>query len=214
MREVAAAIGNTVEPLPEGLWSSIASRLPERTDDEAPPMPRLVSEHRPDEEEEQRGRSVRLSLATVGAIVVAAAAVIAVLGIGLSRADNQVSNLQADAARNHLSFTVEGALKTPGHKLVDLTAGSNIQVAQFVVLPDGRGFLVSSRLPSLGSDRTYQLWGIAGKEPISLGLLGQSPAKAAFTMAGDVMVSRLSITTEPSGGAVTPTGPIVATGAV
>ena len=29
-REVAAALGNSVEPLPEGLWSSIASRLPPR----------------------------------------------------------------------------------------------------------------------------------------------------------------------------------------
>ena len=45
LREVAAAIGNTVEPLPEGLWSNIASRLPERPDDdESPPMPRLVAE--------------------------------------------------------------------------------------------------------------------------------------------------------------------------
>jgi anti-sigma-K factor RskA len=215
MREVAAAIGNTVESPPEGLWSSIASRLPERTDeDEAPPMPRLVSGRRPDEKEERSGRSVRLSIASLGAVVVAAAAVIAVLGIGLSRADNQVSNLQSAAARNQMSYTVAGALRTPGHKLVDLNAGSHVQLAQFVVLPDGRGFLVSSRLPALGADRTYQLWGIAGKQPISLGLLGQSPGQAAFTMAGAVTVSRLSITTEPSGGSVTPNGPIVASGTV
>ena len=43
-REVAGALGNSVEPLPEGLWSGIASRLPERHEDEEqlPPMPRLV----------------------------------------------------------------------------------------------------------------------------------------------------------------------------
>lgn len=44
LREVAAALGNSVEPLRPGLWSQIASRLPERErqeDEEKPPMPRL-----------------------------------------------------------------------------------------------------------------------------------------------------------------------------
>ena len=40
-RDVAAALGNSVESLPEGLWSSIASRLP-RPDEEPPPMPTLL----------------------------------------------------------------------------------------------------------------------------------------------------------------------------
>ena len=41
-REVAAALGNSVEPLPEGLWSSIASALRSHRDEEPPPMPTLV----------------------------------------------------------------------------------------------------------------------------------------------------------------------------
>ena len=41
-REVAAALGNSVEPLPEGLWSSIAGALPPHRDQEPPPMPTLV----------------------------------------------------------------------------------------------------------------------------------------------------------------------------
>ena len=41
-RQVAAALGNSVEPLPEGLWSSIAGALPPRPDEEPPPMPVLV----------------------------------------------------------------------------------------------------------------------------------------------------------------------------
>ena len=48
-REVAAALGNSVEPLPEGLWSSIASALPPRRDEEPPPMPTLVRDHTADE---------------------------------------------------------------------------------------------------------------------------------------------------------------------
>ena len=93
LREVAAAIGNSVEPLPEGLWSSIASRLPERPgDEEPPPMPQLSPESRspfrPPPDRRQRRR--RTTVATLGALAVAAAAVAVVLGIGLVRADNKV----------------------------------------------------------------------------------------------------------------------------
>src|ERR1700679_113850 len=41
-REGAAALANSVEPLPDGLWESIATRLPTRHDEVAPPMPLLV----------------------------------------------------------------------------------------------------------------------------------------------------------------------------
>lgn len=214
LREVAGAIGNSVEPLPEGLWSSIASRLPERPgDEEPPPMPQLSPESRspfrPPPARRQRRR--RTTVATLGALAVAAAAVAVVLGIGLVQADNKVSNLQAASAGP--SSTVTAALHAPGHRLVTLDTSAHSQVAQVVVVPSGQGYLVSSKLPSLGDDRTYQLWAIEGKQPISLGLLGGSPRQAAFTMAGSTP-SHLSITAEPRGGSVFPTGPIVATGAV
>ena len=215
LREVAGAIGNSVEPLPEGLWSSIASRLPERPgDEEPPPMPQLGHESRspfsPPPDRRQRRRPT--TVATVGALAVAAAAVAVVLGIGLVQADNKVSNLQAAAAHQASAVTV--ALRTPGHHLVDLDTSSHAQLAQFVVVPDGRGYLVSSDLPRLNESQTYQLWGIVGGRPVSLGLLGAAPGQAVFTMAGAKRPSHLSITAEPSGGSVIPTGPIVATGTV
>lgn len=216
LREVAAAMGNSVEPLPEGLWSSIASRLPERHDDDEPPaMPRLVSSEgrssfRPPPTDGRNSRR-RNVVATLGAIAVAAAAVAIVLGIGLVRADNRVSGLQAAAGQ---TSTVSAALRAPGHKLVDLDTTSHTQLAQFVVLPDGRGYMVSSTMPPLSAKETYQLWGIVGSEPISLGTLGDAPRQAAFTMAGSKRPSRLSITAEPSGGSVIPTGPVLATGTV
>jgi anti-sigma-K factor RskA len=69
-------------------------------------------------------------------------------------------------------------------------------------------------LPALDDGRTYQLWAIEGNQPISLGLLGSKPGRAAFTMAGSTRPSHLSITAEPVGGSVFPTGPILATGTV
>src|ERR1700722_10516822 len=55
-REVAAALGNSVEPLPEGLWENIARRLPPRQDEDAPPMPLLV---RADGAEKSAARTFR-----------------------------------------------------------------------------------------------------------------------------------------------------------
>jgi anti-sigma factor RsiW len=216
-REVAAALGNSVEPLPEGLWTSIASRLPERRDPEPPPMPRLV----PGEFAPPMGRRghrrqphrARNRLAAVGAAAVAAAAVAAILGINLVRTDNQVTQLQS-AIGNAAPSAVEAALMTPGHQVVHMDGADHRQVAQFVVVPDGRGYLISSNLPGLSRNHTYQLWAIVGGQPISIGLLGQSPYMATFTLAGSPTPSRLGITVEPAGGAVVPSTPMVASGVV
>lgn len=215
LREVAAAMGNSVEPLPEGLWSGIASRLPERQDeDEPPPMPRLVPEGRAPfrAPSDGRRRRRRNAIATLGAAAVAAAAVAIVLGIGLVHADNKISGLQSAAGRQ--SSTVTAALTARGHRLVDLETSSHARLAQFVVLPNGVGYLVSSNLPSLRRTQTYQLWGIGGSHPVSLGLLGAAPTQAVFTMAGANRPSQLAITAEPSGGSAGPTGQILATGTV
>ncbi len=215
LQEVAAAMGNSVEPLPEGLWSNIASRLPGRQqDEEPPPMPQLAPEARspfraPDD---RRRRKRRTAVTTISALAVAAAAVAVVLGISLVRANDKVSNLQASATRS--SSMVTTALDTPGHHLVSLDTSSHARLAQVVVVPSGQGYLVSSTLPTLGRDKTYQLWAIEGNRPVSLGLLGSSPRQAAFTMAGSTRPSHLSITAEPTGGSVFPTGPIIATGTV
>jgi anti-sigma-K factor RskA len=211
-------MGNSVEPLPEGLWSQIALRLPERPEGresaEPPPMPRLGAEdHSPFRAPAAAPpRRRRAMVGTVGAIAVAAAAVAVVLGIGLVRADNNVTNLQATQGGS--SSAVRAALAAPGHEVVTLDSSTHAHRAKVVVLPSGQGYLVSSTLPHLHDGRTYQLWAIEGNQPVSLGLLGAAPGQAAFTMAGSTHPSHLSITAEPAGGSMFPTGPIVVTGAV
>jgi anti-sigma factor RsiW len=214
-RDVAAAMGNSVEPLPEGLWETIASRLPERLDAEPPPMPRLVAEERSDGSPTPilGRRATRGPLAVMGAVAVAAAAVAAVLGIGLVQADHQVSQDQA-LARGGAAGTVVAALTTPGHQVVNLESAHHVRLAQFVIA-NGRGYVISSRLPALSSDHTYQLWGLIGDRPISLGLLGRSPQQATpFTVASTAAPSRLSVTIEPASGSVVPSGAVVASGTV
>ncbi len=215
LREVAAALGTSVEPLPEGLWSNIVSRLPERpAEADAPPMPRLATSPSPSpapagQPPRRRGRIVAAAI-----VAVAAAAVVAGLAVGLVRADNRASNLQAASTQRAQTSATQAALATPGHQVVTLDSHTGAALARFVVVPDGRGYLLASHLPALAGDRTYQLWGIFESRPISLGLLGSSPRQATFTMASSAAATALSITAEPAGGAVAPTSPIVATGTV
>jgi anti-sigma factor RsiW len=225
-REVATALGNSVEPLPEGLWNSIASRLPDRSDEARPPMPQLVRsdsegavENEAVEGDElatrraRRGTQSRGRLAGVIAAVVGVAAVVAFLGVSLVHANDQVSNLQQAVNHSNPPSSVVTALETPGHKVVNLEGPNHAQLAQFVVA-DGRGYLVSSKLPALSSNQTYQLWGVVDGQPISLGLLGQNPHRSTFTLAGSKSASVLGLTVEPAGGTVVPSQAMVAKGVV
>jgi anti-sigma-K factor RskA len=224
-REVTTALGNSVEPLPEGLWTTIASRLPGRDDEERPPMPRLMRNEADGADGGDRGEGALARLrarentpgrgrfATVAAIVVAAAAVVTVLSVSLVHANDQVSQLQRSQGPGAPPGAVVAALETPGHKVVNMEGANHVRVAQFVIA-DGRGYLVTSTLPALSAEHTYQMWAVINGQTISLGLMGQRPNQTTFTLAGSPSVSKLAITVEPSGGAVVPSRPMVAQGTV
>ena len=95
-RDVATAIGNSVEGSPTALWACISRRLVERPFiDGAPPMPVLV---RPDLDQGGRGiegadasrpRPSLWRTSIVEHITVAAMTAIAFLGLSLAHASNQ-----------------------------------------------------------------------------------------------------------------------------
>ncbi len=155
--------------------------------------------------------STRAGFAAAGSLLGAVAAAAALLGFGLIRTNEDVSRLQAASPSQPTG--VVSALETPGHKVIDLGNAGTRRLAQFV-LADGRGYLVSSTLPALRPSNTYQLWGVVDGQPISLGLLGESPSESVFTLAGSGVPSQLRITVEPSGGSVVPSGAVAAAGLV
>lgn len=223
LREAAGALGNSAEPPPEGLWSSISDRLGDYSDkgEEPPPMPELTvgtparSPFRAPSS--GRTRRIRSNALLLGAVAVAASAVAVVLGIGLVRSQDNATNLQRSIAHERAAAQrteAEVALHTPGHRVVSLVNSAHVEMARFVIVPSGRGYLVSSSLPALRNGQTYQLWGITGITAISLGLLGGSPHGSAFTVAGAPSTAELALTAEPSGGTVAPTGSIVASGTI
>lgn len=212
LREVAGALGNSVEPLPEHLWSSISSRIYDDRDHELPELTLLGAEGMSSTESERPprpARRVRIALLPLAV----AAVIVGVLAFQLVHANSRASNLQR-ALRASDASEVTAALSAPGHRLVDLNGASNQRLAEFVMLPDGRGYLVSSTMPALASGNTYQLWGIIGGRSISIGLMGRSPGHVTFTVAGPPSPSELAVTVEPSGGTSSPTSQIVAAGTV
>ncbi len=111
--EVAGALGNSVEPLPEGLWSSISSRIYDEGEEDRP-MPLLLPI---DDVATRRARrfarpSARSVFSSIGAV---AAALIVVLALNLSSEAHRVTNLQRQLAA---SSAVDAALATPGHTVV------------------------------------------------------------------------------------------------
>jgi hypothetical protein len=146
-------------------------------------------------------------------VSLAAAAAIIVLALTLSSTNNRVANLENALAGNGHNG-VASALATPGHKVVTLSGTDHQELASFVLLPDGRGYLVKSHMPALPSSETYQLWGIVNGSPVSIGVMGSTPHAVAFTLATSPGPTKIGITVEPSGGSLTPTNAMVASGEV
>jgi len=223
-REIAGAIASQVEPLPEGLWDRISTALADS------PSPRLLGSMSkqpamsPDlagviqfdsgSVDNSRPVSVRRwRLRATQAFAAAAVVVAGVLAVNLSGATHHADQLQSALAGKAGPATVAAALQVPGHQIVVMRSTEGVQLASFVLLPDGSGYLVSSKMALLPGDETYQLWGVIDHRSISLALLGSRPHRAAFTVASARPAS-LAITAEPAGGATTPDGAVVANGAI
>jgi anti-sigma factor RsiW len=193
-REVAALLGATGGPAPEGLWQVIATAI---ADEERPPAPsgelaRVL--------ELPARRSVPARV--VAAITAVAAAAVIVLGVALVR---QESRFQDDIDQLEEAMSDGAVVQAANAALLD---DSTIRVrlesptggddhVTLAVTDDGQGFLVGPDLTPLSTDQTYQLWAITGDDVVSAGVLGADPGTRAFA-AGDAQA--YAITIEQAGG--------------
>jgi hypothetical protein len=212
-RAVAAAIGNSVAELPEGLWTNISSQLWERKGDASEMPPLVIGDSPAGVVAIASAQTSRRTRSVFAAVALAAAASIVVLALSLSSAQTHVTNLQS-ALRFASRSAVQRAMKTPGHTIIDLTSATNQKLAEFVMLPDGTGYLVDSTMPALSSNDTYQLWGIVKGSPVSIGVMGSSPRQVTFTLNSSPGPSELAITVQKAGGSLTPAKSLVASGPV
>jgi len=212
---VASALGNSVEPLPEGLWTNISSQLWTAAGEKADLPPLLVADAGEKVVSIATARAPRATMvrSSIAAASFAAAASIVVLAIGLVGANNHVNNLQTALHRSNRTV-VQTALRAPGHQVVNLTSATHKPLAEFVMLPNGTGYLVKATMPRLATNQTYQLWAIVHGMPVSIGIMGAEPGHVSFTMDSSPAPTELAVSVENAGGATRPTLPLVATGAV
>ncbi len=217
-REVAAALGNSVEELPVGLWDRIADNLDQRGQD-VPPMPALSSQPPASDSGGQivdldQARAKRSDTKTRGgavgwvsaAVAVAAVVIIGLLSVNLVQSNRTVHQLSLQTGSNGIS--------TNGSQVVDLKTSQGTLMASFLVGSNGKGSLVTSKMPPLPSSETYQLWAIINGQPISMGLLGNKPNQATFTAGSSVKPTELAITVEPASGTAAPTQDLAASGRI
>jgi hypothetical protein len=192
-REAATLLSFSGATAPTTVWSRIAADL----EDVPPPlaMPRVLPVR----------RAVARWFMSAAA---AAAAVIGVLSVQVIRQSDRIDQLAVISDQHGLDQAAAAAAVTPEARTVRLSSNDGLHVVDAVVLPDGHGYLVRATLPNLGSEQTYQLWGVIGAQTISLGVLGSQATITPFRAVGPL--TALAITAEHTGGAVAPTtSPVV-----
>jgi hypothetical protein len=200
------SVGETVgEPgLPAGLWDRIADQLPprlERVPELAAPF--AAVDELVDRRSHRNGRTARIVLSVAAAVLVVA------LGVGVVR---RTSTSSTTSVAQQLELQADRAAGQSGSHTATLTGPDGAVSVRVVIDDQGRGYVLPTGLPALGSDRTYQLWSIDGGTPISLGLLGSDPTVAVVGTGGSP--SQLAITAEPASGSTGPTSNPVAVGTI
>jgi anti-sigma factor RsiW len=140
-----------------------------------------------------------LALAAAFVLVIAVA-----VGVVVSRDD---SGSQSD-----LASAIANAQFSRDARRIHLESSTGDARAEAVMLPNGTGYLVSSDLPKLSTNRTYQLWAIDGSNIVSLGVLGPDLGPSAFKFVGTPKT--LAITDEVAGGVPQPTSNPLVSGRV
>jgi anti-sigma-K factor RskA/putative zinc finger protein len=199
-RETAALLAHSGDRAPEGVWARITENL-----EEIPPGIDLAPMASPaaslDVARERRSRR-SISLRAAAALGAVAAALTAFFGWRIGAQDRRLDQFAAEfhelAAKDGLRRAATGALADAGAEQVRLASFDGKTAVAIVRLPNGTGFAVADRLPALPADQTYQLWALRPDAKISLGVLGQDPDVASFSMAGPVQ--GYAITAEVAGG--------------
>lgn len=103
--------------------------------------------------------------------------------------------------------------------LSDPEGGPSSNRGMFLWSPETRaGLLVSNCLPQAPIDKVYQIWVLAEGRPVSAGIfVVDQKGCAAIRLVGlpdGPAFDKVAVTLEPSGGVVSPTGPMVLSGSV
>lgn len=130
----------------------------------------------------------------------------------LQQVEQAVASLQHELAEREETLRL---LATPQMRLVRLNGlpPSPGATGQLMWQPAARtGLLLTSGLPQLPRHRVYELWAIAGNEPVPAGLFEVDEGGHAFLRLPPLprakRFTKFAVTSEPAGGVPSPTGPM------
>lgn len=164
----------------------------------------------------------------------------------LQRAEGEVATLQAELAKREETIQaerqerrqVQGAMALLQSELAEreqalrLLSAPQVRLVRLTGLePSPRaggrllwnptmytGVLLTSGLPQTPSDRIYELWAIAGNEPIPAGIFAVDEGGHALLRLPPLpktkRVNKFAVTLEPAGGVAKPTGPMLLLGSL
>ncbi|HKH06985.1 MAG TPA: anti-sigma factor [Acidimicrobiales bacterium] len=144
-------------------------------------------------------------------LLLAAAAVVVVVGaVGFLGTARDVD----DGDDGDVVAAARSAAEDPGAAVATLAAGgTGGDVVARVVVDGEDAYVLDEGLADLPEGRTHQVWRIDGGEATSMGTFGAGEEAAELDLGGG-KGAEVAITDEPSGGSPTPSGPVVATGAL
>ena len=159
----------------------------------------------------------------IGAGSFAAAAVVLALTWNISntrseleRLKSQLAAIQSESAQKDelIQFLSEPEVRSI--QLAGLEAAPKAKGKLFWNPATRRGLLMTFGLPKTAADKAYELWGIAGNEPVPAGVFqvddrGQ-PRFHVSQLADGRNFEKFAVTLEPAAGVAKPSGPMVLLG--
>lgn len=174
-------------------------------------------------EENRRWSAWRVWFAGAGAF--AAAAMIAGLAWNMASTRSELEKLKDQlAATENISAQKDQLIEfltapeVRSIELAGLEAAPQAKAKLFWNPATRRGLLVTFGLAKTAADKAYELWGIAGNEPVPAGVFfvddrGQARFQVPQLAAGKTF-DKFAVTLEPAGGAAKPSGPMVLLGSL
>ena len=159
----------------------------------------------------------------IGAFATAVVAFVLTSNLNRTKTELEKIKVQLAAAQTESAQKEEQLqlLASPDIRLVELKGLEAAPAAQakfFWNPATRRGFLLAKGLPKTSTDKAYELWGIAGNEPVPAGVFSvDEQGQAKFPMpalAQEKNFDKFAVTIEPAAGVPKPTGPMVLLGSL
>jgi hypothetical protein len=130
----------------------------------------------------------------------------------LQRIESVAATLQDDLSERDAALRLLSAPRVRQVRLMGLSPSPGASALVVWHPPTRTGVLLASGLPQIPRNRVYELWAIAGKEPVPAGIFDVDSAGQAFLklppLAGSRPFDKFAVTLEPAGGVPKPTGPM------